>query len=77
VLRRAYFRETIAPADPFWGWAGRRLPEAVLLALYRASFFYGVTRWTAWLIWAHVLHDYPFDLGWGGPHWVPAVDRPG
>ena len=19
--------------------------------------------------------DYPFDLTWGGPHWVPAVDR--
>lgn len=74
VLTRAYFRETIVPADPFWRWAGRRLPESALLTLYRASFFYGVTRWTAWLLWAHVLHDYPFDLSWGGPDWVPKVD---
>ena len=70
VLTRAYFRETIVPADPFWGWAGRRLPETALLALYRASFFYGTTRWIAWLLWAHVLHDFEFDLSWGGPDWV-------
>jgi membrane-bound metal-dependent hydrolase YbcI (DUF457 family) len=70
VLTRSYFREIIVPADPFWGWAGRRLPEEALLALYRACFFYGVARWVAWLIWAHVVHDYPFDLSWGGPGWV-------
>lgn len=75
IFTRAYFRETVYPADPFWAKASRFLPEAALLALYRASFFYGATRWTAWLIWAHVVHDYPFDLTWGGPHWVPAVDR--
>jgi membrane-bound metal-dependent hydrolase YbcI (DUF457 family) len=75
VLTRGYFRAVIAPADPFWRWAGRRVPEGVLVALYRASFFYGTTRWLAWIIWAHVLHDYPFDLSWGGPDWVPAVDR--
>jgi hypothetical protein len=73
VLTRAYFRQTIAVADPFWGWAGRYLSEPVLLALYRASFFYGICRWAAWLIWAHVVHSYPFDLSWGGPHWVDAV----
>ncbi len=76
ILTRAYFHETIVAADPFWGWAGRRLPEAALLALYRASFFYGTTRWVAWLIWAHVVHDFQFDLSWGGPHWVDAVHPP-
>jgi hypothetical protein len=76
VLTRDYFRETIVPADPFWGWAGKRLPETALVALYRASWFYGTTRWVAWLIWAHVLHDFEFDLTWGGPHWVDAVYPP-
>ena len=52
---------------------GRWLPEVALLALYRASFFYGTTRWAAWLIWAHVVNDYPFDLSWGGPDWVDAA----
>jgi len=73
VLTTAYFRGTIVPADPFWGWARRFLPEAALLALYRASFFYGSARWVAWLLWAHVLNDYSFDLRWGGPYWVPAI----
>ena len=70
VLTRSYFRSTIVPADPFWRWAGRFLPETALLALYRASFFYGTARWVAWLLWAHVLHSYPFDFSWGGPEWV-------
>ena len=76
VLTRSYFRDTIAPADPLWRWLRRFLPETALLALYRASFFYGVTRWVAWLIWAHVVNDYPFDLSWGGPHWVRAAPPP-
>ncbi len=75
VLTRDYFHRFVFGADPLWGWLGRRLPETALLALYRASFFYGTTRWAAWLIWAHVLNDYPFDLTWEGPHWVPAVGR--
>jgi membrane-bound metal-dependent hydrolase YbcI (DUF457 family) len=73
VLTRDFFRENILPVDPIWGWAARYLPEAVLLVGYRASFFYGVTRWTAWLLWAHVRHSFAFDLSWGGPHWVPAL----
>jgi hypothetical protein len=73
VLTRGYFRTTVMAADPFWGWAGRYLSETTLVALYRASFFYGVGRWTAWLIWAHVVRSFPFDLRWGGPHWVPRV----
>jgi hypothetical protein len=73
VLTRSYFRETIVAADPFWRWAGRYFPETALVALYRASFFYGICRWTAWLIWAHVVNSFSFDLSWGGPHWVPAV----
>ena len=73
VLTRSYFQETIVAADSIWSWGGRFLPEPALLALYRASFFYGTTRWAAWLIWAHVLNSYEFDLSWGGPHWVPAL----
>jgi LexA-binding, inner membrane-associated putative hydrolase len=71
VLTHDYFRSVIVPADSVWTWLGRRFPEHALLALYRASFFYGSTRWVAWLIWAHLVHDFPFDLSWGGPHWVP------
>jgi hypothetical protein len=75
VLTREYFESTIVAADPrFWGGLRRVLPDVAILALYRAAFFYGICRWTAWLIWAHVLHDYPFDLSWGGPDWVPKVD---
>jgi LexA-binding, inner membrane-associated putative hydrolase len=76
MLTRRYFRETIVAADPrFWGWMGRRLPETALFALYQAALFYGATRWVAWLIWAHVLHDFQLDLSWGGPDWVvPARD---
>jgi hypothetical protein len=73
VLTRAYFESTIVPADPFWRWAARSLSTTVLVTIYRISFFYGVARWAAWLIWAHVLRSFAFDLRWGGPHWVPAI----
>ena len=73
VITRAYFRETIVAADPFWSWAGRYVSENVLIVLYRASYFYGIARWTAWLIWAHLVRSFAFDLRWGGPRWVPRV----
>jgi membrane-bound metal-dependent hydrolase YbcI (DUF457 family) len=73
VLTRAYFRETILPADPLWQKASRYLSETALVAIYRISFFYGACRWVAWLIWAHVVRSFAFDLSWGGPSWVPAV----
>jgi len=73
VLTRGYFRTTVMAADPFWRWAGRHLSETTLVALYRASFFYGVARWTAWLIWAHIVRSFAFDLRWGGPRWVPRI----
>jgi hypothetical protein len=73
VLTRGYFRTTVMAADPFWRWAGRYVSETTLVALYRASFFYGVARWAAWLIWAHVVRSFAFDLRWGGPRWVPAI----
>ncbi len=76
VLTRSYFRETIVPVDPIWGWGARFLPETALLALYRASFFYGTTRWVAWLLWAHVANSFDFDLSWGGPHWVLELAAP-
>jgi membrane-bound metal-dependent hydrolase YbcI (DUF457 family) len=75
VLKADYFRSVIVPADPVWQRLETRLPETALLALYRAMFFYGFARLTAWLIWAHVVNDYPFDLSWGGPYWVDAAGR--
>jgi membrane-bound metal-dependent hydrolase YbcI (DUF457 family) len=73
VLRRSYFCERIAPFDGFWGWTGRWLPEDALLVLFRGAMFFGVCRFTVWMLWAHVLHHYPFDPTWGGPHWAHAV----
>jgi membrane-bound metal-dependent hydrolase YbcI (DUF457 family) len=73
VLTAEYFRSEVMPHDPVWAWAGRWLPEEALLVVYRGAYFYGVTRWIAWLAWAHVLHSYEFDLSWGGPHWVRGV----
>lgn len=73
VFRADYFRTVIAPADGAWAWLGRWLPEEALLAVYRAFFFYGAARFTYWLIWAHVLNHYEWDLSLGGPHWIEAV----
>ncbi len=67
------FWAVVAPADPLWGWLGRRFPETALLAFYRAGFFYGTSRLIAWTIWAHVQNSYVFDFSWGGPSWIPAV----
>ena len=71
VLTRTYFREKVVQADPFWGWAGKSLSETFLFTVYVAAFFYGTCRWVAWLIWAHVVRAFPFDLSWGGPGWAP------
>ncbi|HEY7195709.1 MAG TPA: metal-dependent hydrolase [Gaiellaceae bacterium] len=73
VLTTTYFNTHIYSADRLWGGARRFLPAAALLALYRAAFFYGTCRWIAWTLWAHVIHHYPYDLSWGGPHWVNAA----
>jgi hypothetical protein len=71
VLTSAYFDKVIYRADAFWPWLNRVVPRGALIVLYRAAFFYGTSRWIAWTIWAHVIHHYPYDLSWGGPHWVP------
>jgi hypothetical protein len=73
VITGAYFDNYIYRADAFWPWLNRWVPRAALLALYRAAFFYGTSRWIAWTIWAHAIHHYPYDLSWGGPHWVHAA----
>ncbi|MCU0273356.1 MAG: hypothetical protein MUE34_08995 [Acidimicrobiales bacterium] len=74
VLTADYWRTQIVPADPrVWAWFGRRVPERVCLAIYRATFFYGLTRMIAWTSYAHVLNDYAWDLSWGGPFWMPKV----
>jgi hypothetical protein len=87
VLTREYWRTQIVPADPhIWSWLGQRMPERALLALYRATFFYGVCRLLAWSGWAHVFArpvidgveriGYPFDLSWTGPWWLDARSLP-
>jgi hypothetical protein len=73
VLTRSYFEQYVFPADGFWAIANKAVPVAALLVLYRAAFFYGTSRWISWTIWAHVIHHYPYDLSWGGPHWVHAA----
>jgi hypothetical protein len=73
VLTRSYFEQHVFTADAFWSKANRFLPIPALLVLYRAAFFYGTSRWIAWSLWAHVVHHYPYDLSWGGPHWVSAA----
>ena len=75
VLTRSYFWTTVVPDDPVWGWLQRklRLPDAALLALYRAYFYYGACRIFAWFFWARWIKPVPLDLTWGGPHWVARV----
>jgi hypothetical protein len=73
VLTRSYFEQHVFTADQFWPRLNKHLPMAALLVIYRAAFFYGTSRWIAWTLWAHVVHHYPYDLSWGGPHWVHAA----
>jgi hypothetical protein len=73
VLTRSYFERHVFTADAFWSKAHSLVPMGALLVLYRAAFFYGSSRWIAWTLWAHVIHHYPYDLSWGGPHWLHAA----
>jgi hypothetical protein len=87
VLTRDYWRTNIIPGDPH-GWAAlsRVMPERALLALYRATFFYGLTRMTSWFIWARLVahptiegverRGFPMDLSWTGPWWIEARSLP-
>lgn len=83
VLTREYWRTHVVPADPHaWAWLGRFMPERALVALYQATFFYGVCRMVAWSTWAHLIErpvidgverfGYPLDLSWTGPWWLDA-----
>jgi hypothetical protein len=87
VLTREYWRTVVVPADPHtWAWFGRFLPERGLVALYQATFFYGVCRMLSWSIWAHVVANpvidgvrhsgYPYDFSWTGPWWIQARSLP-
>ena len=73
MLTTEHFRAKVVAADGFWRFVATRLSEPLAITLYRTAFFYGAVRWVGWMLWAHVLHDYPFDLTWGGPHWVEAA----
>ena len=87
VLTREYWRTNVVPADArTWAWLGHWLPERGLVALYQATFFYGVCRLVSWTTWAHVVAEpvidgvkrrgYPFDLSWTGPWWLQARTLP-
>lgn len=87
VLTREYWRTQIVPADArVWAWFAQFLPERGLLALYRATFFFGVTRLVAWSVWARAIAEptidvvqrrgYPVDLSWTGPWWLTARSLP-
>jgi membrane-bound metal-dependent hydrolase YbcI (DUF457 family) len=87
VLTREHWRTEVVPADArTWAWLGRFLPERGLLALYRATFFYGLCRMISWSTWAHVVatptidgvqrRGYPLDLSWTGPWWIGARSLP-
>lgn len=74
VLTRDYFTRVVRPADAAaWNWMGRRLPDAALLAAYRAMFVYGVARMIAWTTWTHLFAHYAWDLSWTGPSWLRQV----
>lgn len=74
VLTGDYFARIVRAADPAaWNWLGRRLPDDVLLAIYRSMFVYGVARMISWTVWAHGLEDFEWDLGWTGPGWLSEV----
>jgi hypothetical protein len=86
-LTREYWRTQVVAAEPHrWAWLGRYLPERGLLALYRATFFYGIARMVTWTVWAHLIaepvingvrhHGYPFDFSWTGPWWMHARSLP-
>ena len=81
VLTREFWRTNVVPADAHgWSLLARYLPERVLLAIYRATFFYGLARMIAWSTWAHLVarpvidgvkrFGYPLDLSWTGPWWI-------
>lgn len=77
VLRADYFRRVVIPADPrVWGWFRRRLhlSDNALLVLYRGYFLYGLSRMTAWFLYARFDAKAPFQAFWGGPRFVPAND---
>jgi len=87
VLTKDYWRTNVVPADArTWAWLGKWLPERGLLALYRATFFYGVCRMISWTIWAHVIarptidgtqrRGFPFDFSWTGPSWMTPRSLP-
>ena len=76
MLKRDYFHEHVATSDAFFRWTRGRVPENVALAFYRTTYFWGVSRWFGWMIWAHVVNDYPIDLHWGGPAWVTQMPVP-
>lgn len=87
VMTREFWRTKVVPASPHsWARLGRVMPERVLLALYRATFFYGVCRMAAWSLWARLMahptidgvarDGFPMDLTWSGPYWIHARELP-
>ena len=86
-LTREYWRTKVVPGDPH-GWAAlaRVMPERALLALYRATFFYGLARMVSWSVWTRFVArpvidgveriGFPFDFSWTAPWWLEARSLP-
>lgn len=81
-LRRDYFFNTVVPDDRAWEWLRRKfaMSDRVMLACYRAFFFYGAVRIFAWFAWARLFNPerntQTLDWSWTGPGWVEAVSFP-
>lgn len=79
VLKKEYFFGRVVPDDPAWGWLKRKfgMSDRVMLAAYRAFFFYGACRIFGWFIWARLFNPergtQTMDLTWKGPGWVERV----
>ncbi len=79
VLTKEFFFGKVVADDPAWAWLKRKfgMSDRVMLAAYRAFFFYGGCRIFGWFIWARLFNPergtQKMDLTWKGPRWVERV----
>ncbi len=69
-----YFRDEIAPTDPFWAWMGRHGRSRVKCQpAYCSSAFFGYASIIGWYIWVLFVNTFHPHLDWsiGGPQWAP------
>ncbi len=65
VFRERYFWDVILPADPgVWASFRRRLPDRAVVAIYRASMFFGAARLVFWSLWTRAVQASALYQGW-------------